>query len=139
MLNFATTPIELHRCFPVSKQLRPHLQQDTFVEYAQELCAAGYQFAYLEEQGEVVCVAGFRISKNLFIGKYLYVEDLVTSEAARSRNFGTQMMQGLIELAKHEACQAVHLDSGVQRHGAHKFYLNQNMKISSHHFFLALE
>jgi GNAT superfamily N-acetyltransferase len=139
MLNFATTPIELSRCFPVLQQLRPHLQQETFVEYAEELRAEGYQFAYLESQGAVVCVAGFKIAKNLFIGKHLYIEDLVTAEAARSQNFGTVMMQGLIALAKQEACQAVHLDSGVQRHGAHKFYLNQNMKINCHHFFLALE
>ncbi|MEN9847860.1 MAG: hypothetical protein RL368_600 [Pseudomonadota bacterium] len=139
MINFATTSIELSRCFPVLQQLRPHLHQKTFVEYAQELRAEGYQFAYLESQGEVVCVAGFKIAKNLFIGKHLYIEDLVTSEIARSQNFGTIMMQGLIALAKQEACQAVHLDSGVQRYAAHKFYLNQNMKINCHHFYLALE
>lgn len=139
MLNFATTPTELSRCFPVLQQLRPHLQAETFVEYAQELRAEAYQFAYLEEQGEVVCVAGFKIAKNLFIGKHLYIEDLVTAEQARSQNFGTIMMQGLIALAKEEDCKAVHLDSGVQRHAAHKFYLNHNMKINCHHFCLALE
>ena len=139
MLNFATTPIELNRCFPVLQQLRPHLQQDTFVEYTQELRAEGYQFAYLEAQGQVVCVAGFKIAKNLFLGKHLYIEDLVTLEHARSQNFGAQMMQHLIALAKKEACKAVHLDSGVQRHAAHKFYLNQNMKINCHHFLLELE
>jgi GNAT superfamily N-acetyltransferase len=139
MLNFATTPIELSRCFPVLQQLRPKLQLESFIEYAQELQTEGYQFAYLEEQGQVVCVAGFKIAKNLFIGKYLYIEDLVTLEQARSQKFGTKMMQALIALAKREACKAVHLDSGVQRYAAHKFYLNQNMKINCHHFFLELE
>lgn len=72
MLNFATTPIELSRCFPALQQLRPQLQLESFVGYAQELQTEDYQFAYLEDQGEVVCVAGFKISRNLFIGKYLY-------------------------------------------------------------------
>jgi hypothetical protein len=29
MLKFATTPIELSRCFPVLQQLRPHLQLES--------------------------------------------------------------------------------------------------------------
>lgn len=32
----------------------------------------------------------------------------------------------------------LHLDSGVQRYGAHRFYLRHGMDITSHHFRLVL-
>lgn len=85
-------------------------------------------------QTQVVCVAGFKISKNLFFGKHLYVEDLSTLDSERSKNYGKQMMDWLRNLAIAEGCNAIHLDSGVQRHKAHKFYLNRNMDIVCYHF-----
>jgi len=33
----------------------------------------------------------------------------------------------------------LHLDSGVQRFSAHRFYLSKRMEISSHHFSLKLD
>jgi hypothetical protein len=32
----------------------------------------------------------------------------------------------------------LHLDSGVRRFDAHRFYLNKRMNISSHHFSMVL-
>jgi GNAT superfamily N-acetyltransferase len=70
------------------------------------------------------------------MGKHLYVEDLVTSAQARSQGVGSAMMGWLITYGKAENCTVVHLDSGVQRHAAHKFYLNQGMSIACYHFVL---
>lgn len=94
----------------------------------------GYQLAYFLDETQVVCVAGFKISKNLFFGKHLYVEDLSTLESERSKNYGKQIMTWLRNLAIAEQCNAFHLDSGVQRHRAHKFYLNRNLDIICYHF-----
>ncbi|MCI0507287.1 MAG: GNAT family N-acetyltransferase [Gammaproteobacteria bacterium] len=116
------------------KQLRTHLVEEEFFSLMKELMDAGYQLAYLEQNKSVVCVAGFKVSKNLFLGKNLYVEDLVSDESQRSRGYGKQMMDWLRQYAIGSGCQALHLDSGVQRHGAHKFYLNQNMDIVCYHF-----
>lgn len=136
MIHLAQSDTEISACFPVLRQLRPHLTENTFVPLARELMDEGYQFAYLKQDDNVVCVAGFKIAKNLYLGKHLYIEDLSTDEQVRSQGFGTRMMAGLMDLAKRHGCQAVHLDSGVHRHAAHKFYLNQDMKITSYHFVL---
>lgn len=134
MIKIAETDNEIADCFPVMQLLRPALVETDFVPLTRELMHLGFQLAYLREQQQVACVAGFRISKNLFLGKHLYVDDLSTLEGQRSKGHGEKMMIWLRDLAKAEGCNAIHLDSGVQRHRAHKFYLNRNMVISSYHF-----
>jgi len=134
MIKPAQNDNEIADCFQVMKQLRTGLVETAFVPLVRELMADGYQLAYLRDETQVVCVAGFKISKNLFFGKHLYVEDLSTLDSERSKNYGKQMMDWLRNLAVAEGCNAIHLDSGVQRHRAHKFYLNRNMDIVCYHF-----
>lgn len=134
MLHLAQTDEEIMQCFPVMLELRPQLHEDTFLTTIRDLMQEGYQLAYLKHENRVACVAGFKIAKNLFLGKKLYVEDLSTTCTARSTGLGKRMMEGLRDYAKQNGCNAIHLDSGVQRHRAHRFYLNQNMDIVCYHF-----
>ena len=133
-IKLVQTDDEIADCFPAMKQLRTELAEDAFVSTVRGLMTDGFRLASLRAENQVACVAGFRISSNLVLGKHLYVEDLSTLEAARSRGYGAQMMAWLRSLAKAEGCTVLHLDSGVQRYRAHKFYLNQDMFIVSHHF-----
>jgi GNAT superfamily N-acetyltransferase len=68
----------------------------------------------------------------------MYVDDLVTDEAMRSRGFGEAMIQWLITLAKEEGCSTFSLDSGTFRHEAHAFYFRQGLRITDFHFQLPL-
>lgn len=134
MIKLAQNDNEIADCFQTMKELRTELVEATFVALVRELMHQGYKLAYLRNATQVVCVAGFKISNNLFFGRHLYVEDLSTLSGARSKKYGTQMMNWLHDLARTEGCSAIDLDSGVQRHRAHKFYLNQDMDIVSYHF-----
>jgi GNAT superfamily N-acetyltransferase len=135
----ARTDTEIARCFPVMAQLRPHLSEARFVEQVRRQAAAGYQLAYLEADGAVRSVAGFRVLEMLAFGKMLYVDDLVTREDARSRGYGGELFDWLVEQARANECRQLQLDSGVQRFGAHRFYLTKRMAISSHHFSLTID
>ncbi|MBW4691884.1 MAG: GNAT family N-acetyltransferase [Lyngbya sp. HA4199-MV5] len=126
------------RCFPVMLELRPHLVQSTFVQQVQRQQQHGYQLAYLEADGSIRAVAGFRLSECLATGKFLYVDDLVTRSGDRSHGYGEALFHWLIDYAKAHDCQQLSLDSGVQRFAAHRFYLRQRMDITSHHFALKL-
>lgn len=134
MIKLVETDAEIERCFPVVYELRPHIQPETFSSHIKALMEDGYQMAFKAVDAQIVCVAGFRISHNLFAGKHLYVDDLVTLEPERSKGYGEEMMNWLRDLAIVSECNAFHLDSGVQRHKAHKFYLNQGMDIVCYHF-----
>ncbi len=129
---------QILECFPVLAQLRPHLKQENFVEQVQSQKQGGYQLASLKREDYVVAVAGFGISECLAWGKYLYVYDLAVDEAVRSKGYGQELFEWLIEFAKNRGCSQLELDSGVQRFEAHRFYLRQRMSITSHHFSLDL-
>ena len=94
----------------------------------------GYQLAYIAEGEKVLCVAGFVLGQKLAWGKHIYVDDFVSNEECRSHGAGHAMMEWLKGYAKQNNCQQLHLDSGVQRYMAHKFYLREGFIIASHHF-----
>ena len=53
--------------------------------------------------------------------KYLYIDDLITDQNKRSNGFAGLLFDFLLEEAKRDHCQQIHLDSGVHRHVAIDF------------------
>jgi len=138
-IALAETEADIARCYPVMVELRPHLSATEFAARVRKQQATGFRLAYLEETGEVCAVAGFRYLETLAWGKILYVDDLVAAPAQRSRGHGGKLFDWLVALAKQNDCHELHLDSGVQRFGAHRFYLTRRMDIICHHFALKLK
>ncbi len=134
MLKQAITDIDIENCFEVMSELRTHLKKDMFLSTVRHMETEGYKLAFIEDKGKVVAVAGYRIYSNLFMGKHLYVDDLVTAEIARSQGYGAQMVKWLRNEARKENCNFYHLDSGTHRGEAHKFYFRQGFTIASYHF-----
>lgn len=128
----------MDRCFPVMHQLRPKLVAAEFAARIEVQQGEGYQLAYLERDGVVVCVAGFRVMHVLWSGKTFYVDDLVTDEAQRSHGYGEAMVQGLMALAREAGCETFSLDSGTHRQEAHAFYMRQGLRITDFHFLKTL-
>ena len=138
-IALAATPEEIERCYPVMRELRPKFTDATsFVERVQRQQRDGYLLAFVEANGEVRAVAGYRFLESLFSEKFLYVDDLVTLEADRSRGFGGELLDWLIDQARRQGCEQLELDSGVQRFDAHRFYFSKRMKIASYHFSIKL-
>lgn len=130
---------EIRACYPVMAELRPHVQSDEFLRRVRRQTeVAGYRLAYLAD-GEVKAVAGFRISECLAWGRFLYVDDLVSKDGDRSKGYGGELFDWLVAHARAEGCDQFHLDSGVQRFDAHRFYLAKRMFIEGHHFGLKLK
>lgn len=132
------TEAEIEACYPVMHELRPHLSKEEFVSRVLEQRRQGYELAYVEEDGQPVALAGYRVGQNLAWGKFLYVDDLVTASAHRSRGHGATLLRWLREQAAARGCDQLHLDSGVQRLDAHRFYQREGMQISSYHFKMVL-
>lgn len=138
MIRLVESDADIERCFPVMVQLRTHLDPAAFVATVRRQAAGGFRMACLEDDGQVRAVAGFRVLEKLFGGRTLYVDDLVTDAAVRSRGYGTRLLGWLIAHARTDNCQCLELDSGVQRFDAHRFYLINRLHISSYHFRLKL-
>ncbi len=133
-IKLAQTDAEKLACFPVLKELRIHLEETEFLPQLKWQEAQGYQLAYVADDERVVSVAGFWLNETFSYGKYMYIYDLVTSETARSSGYSKALLDYLKAMAKEAGCAQLHLDSGVQRFRAHKFYLREGFVISGHHF-----
>ena len=134
LIEIANDSVKISRCFLVMSQLRPHLKQEEFISLILEQMEEGYRLAYLEAQDEVQSVAGYRFLTSLSSGYHMYVDDLVTNAESRSGGYGGELFDWLATLAKSKGCKKLKLDSGVQRFGAHRFYLRKGMDITCHHF-----
>ena len=117
----------------VHRQLRPQLPVD-YSARLREVFANGARMAVVVEDGEVVSVSVWRIIENTNEGRRLYVDDLVSDEVRRSRGSGKMLLDWLENQARNLDCGALALDSGVQRHGAHRFYFREGLHVSAYSF-----
>lgn len=143
-IKVAADEATLRACWPVMRQLRPHLDESSFVDQAtRQRSTCGYRLVYAiratqAKPAPVLGCAGFRITEFMAWGRTLYVDDLVTDVAHRSQGVGASLLDWLAAEARGAGCSQLHLDSGVQRFGAHRFYLTHGMDITAHHFRLEL-
>jgi GNAT superfamily N-acetyltransferase len=133
-ITLARSEQEVLDCYPAMAELRPHIKREEFVSTVKRLAEiAGYQLACLTDGG-VKAVAGFRISEWLAGGKYLEIEDLVATSGERSKGYGGELFDWLVEHAEQNHCREVRLVSRVTRFDAHRFYLNKRMIIEAYYF-----
>ena len=133
-IQIAETDTNISACYPVMRELRPHLEEIEFLPLVRKLENAGYRLAFVQQPEGVVAVAGFWIRENLAWGRFLYVDDLVTLASHRSQGIGSRLLTWLREYAAQEGCRQLHLDSGTQRKDAHRFYDREGMSLFGYHF-----
>lgn len=136
-VKLAESEAELRRAAEVLLQLRPQYSLDSLLQQITKQRAAGYQVAVVELNGKTVCVAGFVIHEKLAWCRFLYVDDLVTDEHTRSQGAGKAMIAWLKSYARQHGCVQLHLDSGMHRKDAHRFYDREGFDRSGIHFAIA--
>lgn len=137
----ACTDSEIAAAFPVLRQLRTQLTdaEELTQRVRRQQENGGYELLCALRGTTVTGCAGFRRLESLFANRYLYVDDLVTDQSRRSIGVGKALLDHLVALARTEDREEIHLDSGVQRFDAHRFYLRERFEIRSHHFSLKIE
>jgi GNAT superfamily N-acetyltransferase len=123
----------------VMLQLRPHIPVDDYLPTVRRMMESDrYRLVAASHGGAVRAVAGYRLMEMLYCGRLLYVDDLVSDETARSNGFGRALIEWLQSEARAHGCAEVHLDSGVQRKDAHRFYFRERFTIAGYHFTIPL-
>ena len=139
MVLKVTTDEEILAVHEVMHQLRPNIRRDEFLATVKRMRETdGYQLAAVYDEGTFRAVAGYRVIEMLWCGKTLYVDDLNTDERFRSKGYGKVLLDWLKNEARAQGCDELHLDSGVQREQAHRFYFREGLTIKAYHFCFAL-
>jgi GNAT superfamily N-acetyltransferase len=129
-----TTDEAINACYPVMRELRPHIDEAEFLVRVREQEKEGYRLVSLYENEIPVAVAGFRINTNLVCGRFLYIDDLVTLPEHRSKGYGAALLNWLRDYAREHQCQQLELDSGLHRLDAHRFYEREKVVKAAYHF-----
>jgi GNAT superfamily N-acetyltransferase len=133
------TPEDIKRCFTTFQELRPKLvNPDHFIEQVLRQMQEGYILCCIEDQGHVLACMGYRVFETLAWNRILYIDDLITQTCARKQGLGRKLLNYAIEQARQNRCAEIHLDSGHQRHDAHRLYLNTGFTLHCHHFSLPI-
>ncbi|HEU5348268.1 MAG TPA: GNAT family N-acetyltransferase [Ktedonobacterales bacterium] len=118
-----TTEAEWREAFPVMRELRPHLDEATFLTLMRKIQHEGYRLlAARDGQGTIRALAGIAEMTNLYFGHHICVHELITTASERSRGHGKALMDHVEALARDLGCDTVALISGLQRADAHRFY-----------------
>jgi GNAT superfamily N-acetyltransferase len=120
--------------FPVLRELRSELTPETLADVYEEGHPQGLRFLAAYNGERCVGVAGFRVIATTATIRKLYVDDLVTTASERGSGVGAALLAELAERAKTHGCRVLDLDSGVNRTGAHRFYMREGLAITSFHF-----
>ncbi|CAB3724774.1 hypothetical protein LMG3458_04295 [Achromobacter deleyi] len=122
------TADELRAAFPVMQELRPHLADESdFAARVARMRAENYALLAVWEGGEPVALAGYRYQENLIYGRFLYVDDLVTTERSRGGRHGARLLQALEGIARQAGCAKLVLDTGLANALAQRFYFRQGL------------
>lgn len=114
---------EIMAAFPIIKQLRTHLDEETYFELVVEAKEKDrYHMFALMDEGEIVAVTGFKPMITLYYGRFVWVCDLVTDTNKRSKGYGEKLLNYVHGWAKANHYERVALSSGLQRTDAHRFY-----------------
>lgn len=135
-IQIARTEADLLKCWPALHLLRPHLDEHRLLPLLHDMMQQGYELAFIESPVKdlAAAVIGFRHQQKLHDGKQIYIDDLTTLEEYRGQGYAGALLDYVFSRAEEEGCWCVTLDSGPQRHAAHRLYLNKGFDITSYHF-----
>tara|TARA_R110002049_G_scaffold249441_2_gene423825 strand:+ start:1656 stop:2141 length:486 start_codon:yes stop_codon:yes gene_type:complete len=125
---------DILKCHRLMVQLVGPMTGAEFTHRVSEQMKEGYQLVSLYSGDLLATVAGFKIIRTLSWGKILFLDDLVTDAPVRGMGYGTAMLRWIKEYAQKNGCHQLHLDSGINRKDAHRFYSRQDLEITCYHY-----
>ena len=138
-IKAVVTEADLHDVFPVLQQLRTKLSRGEAISLFQKMKEENYKlFSLRDEDEEVVSLAGVAICTNFYNEKHVFVYDLVTAEAHRSKGYGKVLLSYVEKWGKEEGRSSIVLTSAFPRTDAHRFYEREGFDKVSYSFYKEL-
>lgn len=117
---------DLKRCYPVMKELRPHLSFEDYLSiYKQAHASDGFEIVAIENSEGILAIMGYRFLSDYVRGRHVYVDDLVSTERARSQGLGAELLKYAEKVAAESGCKSLRLCTGIENERGITFY-NRN-------------
>lgn len=84
-----------------------------------------------DEQQEIIGIATYFFAFYTWVGKSLYLDDLIVKQSARGQGIGTQLLDAVINIAKEENCKRVRWLVSDWNHSAIEFYKKRGVEMDT--------
>ena len=139
VLRHAESDAELAACFPVMRELRPHLPDAAaFVQRVRRQQGDSYRLLAAWRGGVPVGLAGWRVQENLIRGRFCYVDDLVVTQAERRGGLGARLLDAVGAEARALGLPRLVLDTGLDNLLGQRFYFRYGMLPAALRFAIGL-
>ena len=126
---------QCRECFAVMQELRPHLTDvESFVEQVFRQGEQGFRLLALREHGQVIGLAGFRVTENTLYGRFVYIDDLVVTASQQRRELGAGLLEEVRRRTRALGYRYLVLDTGLHMPLAQRFYFRQGLLAKGMHF-----
>jgi ribosomal protein S18 acetylase RimI-like enzyme len=141
LLRHADSEADLRACFPLMRDLRPHLTDaaNFVVRVQRQTRQAGYRLLAAWEGGRPVGLAGYRPQENLIRGPFCYVDDLVVAPDCRRNQIGVQLLDAVAAEARANGLPYLVLDTALDNVLGQRFYFRYGMLPVACRFAMTLE
>ena len=117
------TKTDLERCYPVMKELRSNLSLEDYRSiYDESHQSDGYEIVAIEINNQILAVMGYRFLSDFIRGKHVYIDDLVSTEQARSQGLGAELLKFAEDVAHKHGCKSLRLCTGLENERGVSFY-----------------
>lgn len=136
----AATAAHWEACFPVMRELRPHLTGPAeLIVRLHRQAEQGYRLLAAWRDGVVIGAAGYRMQENLIRGRFCYVDDLVVTEIEQRNGLGARLLDAVTVEARRAGCLRLTLDTALDNLLGQRFYFRYGMLPASLRFGLQLD
>ena len=126
---------ELEICYSVMKELRPNLVKEDFYSiYDISKVRDNYEIVAIEIDEKIVALMGYRFLYDYVRGKHLYIDDLVSTQLARGKGLGAELLKHAEKVARDAGCKVLRLCTGVENEDGVRFYKNNGWSLRAHAF-----
>lgn len=139
-LRHAESVADIAACFPVMRELRPHIADaEEFLTRVQRQFADGYRLLGAWQESQPLGLAGYRVQENLVRGRFCYVDDLVVVASARRGRIGARVLDGVAAEARALGIAHLVLDTAIDNRLGQRFYFRYGMLPKALRFAMPLD
>lgn len=133
--QLAKNAADYQLAFPLIRELNPKLSKEKFIEHTQHMLSLGNYYLYLAFQNEkMIGICGYWIATKYYCGKYLEIDNFIIDAAYRSKNYGSEFLSFIENVAHAQKCDTIMLDAYVENFAGHRFYYKNGFIARGYHF-----
>lgn len=118
-------PTELEKAFSVLKQLRSHLNFESYLVIINKLKKESYELWAWEDEGKIVGLMGLRPYTDFVRDTHYFIDDFVVEEASRSKGIGAKMLKFAESYCAKRQLPSMRLCCAHENKNGYKFYTRE--------------